>query len=101
MAAPKKTVGTKATKSGLPTAKPGSKPGASIKPAVKKSSGEFGEGNYRASQRFREQQETFVRKNKARIPALGKEAETALEGPEGKELRAAAAKAAGHAAKKS
>ena len=58
---------------------------------------EFGEGNYKASKRFRTEQETFVKKNKAKIPALGKAAKDALAGPEGDDLRAAeAAAAAGH-----
>ncbi len=39
-----------------------------------------------------------MKANKAKIPALGKAAEDALEGPEGDELRAAEAEAAGHAA---
>jgi len=60
--------------------------------------GEFGEGNYKASKRFRKSEEAFVKANKAKIPALGKEAEAALEGPEGDALRAAEAQAAGHAA---
>jgi hypothetical protein len=58
---------------------------------------EFGEGNYKASKRFRTEQETFVKKNKAKIPAMGKAAEDALAGPEGDDLRAAeAAAAVGH-----
>jgi len=66
---------------------------------AKKTTGnrEFGEGNYKASKRFRTEQETFVKKNKAKIPAMGKAAEDALAGPEGDDLRAAeAAAAAGH-----
>jgi len=60
--------------------------------------GEFGEGNYKASKRFRKSEEAFVKANKAKIPALGKAAEDALAGPEGNVLRAAEAEAAGHAA---
>jgi hypothetical protein len=48
-----------------------------------------GEGNYTASRNFRSEQEGFVRKNKRRIPEMGKEAEAALEGPQGGELRSA------------
>lgn len=72
------------------------------KKAIKKATRrEFGEGNYKASKRFREGQETFVTAHKAEIPALGKAAEAALAGPEGESLRAAEAEAAGHAAAES
>jgi outer membrane biosynthesis protein TonB len=64
-------------------------------PSTKK---EFGEGNYKATQRFDKAQETFVLAHKSEIPALGKAAEKALEGPEGKDLLAAEAEAKGHAA---
>ncbi len=60
--------------------------------------GEIGEGNYKASKRFRKSEEAFVKANKAKIPAMGKAAEAALDGPEGDELRAAEAQAASHAA---
>ncbi|MEI9996070.1 MAG: hypothetical protein WDM91_15860 [Rhizomicrobium sp.] len=60
--------------------------------------GEFGEGNYKASKRFRESQETFVKSHRGQIAALGKAAEDALDGPEGKDLAAAEAEAASHAA---
>jgi hypothetical protein len=59
---------------------------------------EFGEGNYKASKRFRDSEEAFVKKNKSKIPGLGKAAEDALDGPEGASLRAAEASAASHAA---
>ena len=55
-----------------------------------------GEGNYAASRKFDADQAGFVKKNKARIPDLGKAAEAALEGPEGDSLRDAEARAAGH-----
>jgi hypothetical protein len=64
------------------------------KPAKKKDV--IGEGNYTASRNFREQETAFVQRNKRRIPKLGKEAEQALEGPEGKDLMAAEAEARGH-----
>lgn len=60
--------------------------------------GEYGEGNYKASKRFRKSEEAFVKANKAKIGELGKAAEAALDGPEGGDLRAAEAEAAGHAA---
>ncbi len=68
--------------------------------AARKPSREYGEGNYKASQRFRKSEEAFVKANKTKIPALGKAAEAALDGPEGGALRAAEAEAAGHAAGK-
>jgi hypothetical protein len=63
-----------------------------------KSAKEFGEGNYKASKRFRESEEAFVKKNRSKIPAMGKAARTALEGPEGRSLKKAATRAARHAA---
>jgi hypothetical protein len=56
----------------------------------------FGEGNYTASRNFDREQTEFVRKNKGRISKLGKAAEKALEGPEGKDLDAAADRARAH-----
>jgi hypothetical protein len=53
-----------------------------------------GEGDYAASKVFLKDQSSFVEKNKARIPALGLEAEKALDGPEGDSLREAEATAA-------
>jgi len=48
-----------------------------------------GEGDYAASRKFDKDQASFVKRNKAKIPALAKEAEAALDGPEGDSLRAA------------
>ena len=59
--------------------------------AKKTSNREFGEGNYKASQRFRKSEETFIARNRKKLPKLGKDAEAALEGPEGKDLMAAEA----------
>jgi hypothetical protein len=78
----------------------------SVKAAVKKAPAKkakkaskarktIGEGNYAASRRFDKDEASFVEKNKANIPAMGKEAERALEGPEGDALREAEATAAG------
>jgi hypothetical protein len=53
-----------------------------------------GEGDYAASRAFLKDQAGFVEKNKDRIPAMGKEAEKALDGPEGAGLRDAEATAA-------
>jgi hypothetical protein len=65
--------------------------------APRKAKNVAGEGSYTASRNFRKKQETFVKKNKAKIPAMGKEAEAALEGPQGAELQAAETEAAEHA----
>lgn len=54
----------------------------------------IGEGDYAASRAFLKDQAGFVEKNKASIPSMGKEAEKALEGPEGAALRDAEATAA-------
>jgi hypothetical protein len=64
---------------------------------AKKSREVLGEGNYTASRRFRTEETAFVKRNKAKIPAMGKAAEAALEGPEGKDLLAAEAEARSHA----
>ena len=66
---------------------------APAKPKKKKKI--VGEGDYAASAKFDADQAGFVKKNKARIPELGKAAEAALDGPEGDSLRAAEATAAG------
>jgi hypothetical protein len=73
-----------ATASGRATAKK-----ASVKPRKA-----IGEGDYAASRRFLKDEASFVAKNKAGIPAMGREAEKALEGPEGAALRDAEATAA-------
>ena len=52
-----------------------------------------GEGDYAASKRFLKDEASFVKKNKAKIPAMGQAAERALEGPEGDALREAEAAA--------
>ena len=65
------------------------------KKVVRKKKQVVGEGDYAATRRFDNDQASFVEKNKAKIPALGKEAEDALDGPEGAELRDAEAAAAG------
>ncbi|HXC57443.1 MAG TPA: hypothetical protein VNU97_19245 [Rhizomicrobium sp.] len=72
--------------------------GRKAKAKKQPASGEFGEGNYKASKRFRDREEAFVKTNRKKIPALGKAAEAALEGPEGDDLRAAEAAAGRHAA---
>jgi hypothetical protein len=69
-------------------------PARKAKPAAKKKKQIVGEGDYAASRAFLKDQSGFVEKNKAAIPAMGKAAEKALEGPEGDSLRDAEATAA-------
>lgn len=57
----------------------------------------IGEGNYTASREFRKDEEAFIRANRSRIPQMGKQAEAALDGPEGDELRRAEDEARSHA----
>ncbi len=80
----KKSVKAAAKKAPAKKAKRTSKPRKAI-----------GEGDYAASRRFDKDEASFVEKNKANIPAMGREAERALEGPEGDALRDAEATAAG------
>lgn len=55
-----------------------------------------GEGNYSAARRFRKDETAFVERNKDKIPGMGKDAEKALEGKEGKALREAEDRARSH-----
>ena len=71
-----------------PTRKP-------VKKAAKKKQ-IVGEGDYQASRTFLKDQSSFVKKNKSSIPAMGREASRALEGPEGDALRQAETEAASH-----
>lgn len=48
-----------------------------------------GEGSYTATRNYDRGTETFIAKNKGKISKMAKDAEKALEGPEGKSLRAA------------
>src|SRR5690348_12495190 len=68
-------------------------PARKAKPAAKKKKQIVGEGDYAASRAFLKDQSGFVEKNRAAIPAMGKAAEKALEGPEGDSLRDAEATA--------
>lgn len=67
---------------------------AKKKPAKKKKQ-IVGEGDYAATRAFDKAEAAFVKKNKANIPAMGKAAEAALDGPQGDMLRDAEAAAAG------
>lgn len=91
-----KRAASKATKRPAKKAKAAAKkaPARKAKPAAKKKKQSVGEGDYAASRAFLKDQSGFVEKNKAAIPAMGKAAEKALEGPEGASLREAEATAA-------
>ena len=84
----------KARKATKKAAKKTSAKRAPAKKAKKSARKIKGEGDYAASRAFLKDQSGFVGKNKAKIPAMGKEAEKALEGPEGAALREAEATAA-------
>lgn len=102
----KKTPARKAKKSVKKPAKKASKKSGKrvkAKPAarkpVKKAAKKkqiVGEGDYQASRTFLKDQSSFVKKNKSAIPAMGREASRALEGPEGDTLRQAETEAASH-----
>jgi hypothetical protein len=91
-----KRVARKAAKRPAKQAKAAAKkaPARKAKPAAKKKKQSVGEGDYAASRAFLKDQSGFVEKNKTAIPAMGKAAEKALEGPEGASLREAEATAA-------
>ena len=89
----KKTGKRAAAKAALKTKK-SKKTAAKAKKPVKKAAPKkkkqiVGEGDYAASAKFDKDQAAFVKRNKAKIPELGKDAEAALNGPEGDSLRAA------------
>lgn len=63
------------------------------KKAKKRSAKLEGEGSYTATRNYDRAQQKFVAKNRGKIAKLAKDAEKALEGPEGKSLRAAERKA--------
>jgi len=104
-AKPKKAAAKKSKK---PSKKPAKKAKKSVKAAAKRAPAKkakakkapakkkkiVGEGDYAASRTFLKDQSGFVAKNKAKIPAMGKAAEAALDGPEGDALRDAEATAA-------
>jgi hypothetical protein len=87
---PAKKAGRKATKAAARKA-PAKK---AKKKTARKKKQIVGEGDYAASRTFLKDQSGFVEKNKANIPAMGRQAEEALDGPEGDSLRGAEATAA-------
>jgi len=75
----------------------GKRTGAARKSFSPRSKEVLGEGNYTAAREFRENQTNFVQRNKSQISELGKQAERALDGSEGNELRRAEAETRSHA----
>jgi len=52
-------------------------------------SGVQGEGDYRSARNYQRDIQNFMNKKSGQIPEMAKEAEEALKGPEGKELKKA------------
>ena len=65
------------------------KPSKIKKTAPKKKQQIVGEDDYAASRKFLEDQAGFVKDNHDKIPELGRQAQQALDGPEGDSIRAA------------
>jgi hypothetical protein len=84
-----KTKKVKKTKRSAKRAAPAKAKKAAKKSAPKKKQAIVGEGDYAASRAFDKDQANFVKRNKDKIPEMGKEAEKALDGPEGASLKAA------------
>jgi hypothetical protein len=81
------------------TARKAAKPKAKVKTrkaAPRKKKQIVGEGDYQASRSFLKDEADFVKRHSAEIPAMGKDAEATLEGPEGGSLRAAEEEARSH-----
>jgi hypothetical protein len=91
---PARKAAKKSAKKKVPVRKAATTPVKAKKKAPKKKKQIVGEGDYAATRAFDQEQATFVKRNKAKIPAMGKAAEAALEGPEGEALRDAEATAA-------
>ena len=66
------------------------------KAAPKKKKQIVGEGDYQASRAFLKDQGNFVKRHNAEIPQMGRDAEAALDGPEGAKLRMAEEEARNH-----
>ena len=91
---------SKAKKSKAKRAAPKKAAQKSIKPAKKaapkKAKPAMGEGDYQASRKFLKEEAKFVKRHKAEIPQMGKDAEAAMAGPQGGELHAAEQAAMSH-----
>lgn len=94
----KKSKAGKAKKAARKSAKPEATTARKAAPQNKKPNKKqiVGEGDYRASRSFLKDQADFVKRHANEIPAMGREAEASLDGPQGGELRAAEDEARGH-----
>jgi hypothetical protein len=94
--ATRKTARKPAAKAALTkTARRSARTAARSKPPARKKKAQqiVGEGDYAATRAFDADQAAFVKRNKGAIPEMGRQAEAALDGPEGKNLREAEAEA--------
>ena len=80
---------SKARKAKKPARKAANPKAKARKAAPKKKQQTVGEGDYQASRSFLKDQSDFVKRHASEIPGMGKDAEAALEGPQGDQLRAA------------
>jgi hypothetical protein len=95
-AASRKAKKSKPAKRAAPkrVAKKSAKPAKKAAPKKKKQV--MGEGDYQASRKFLKDEANFVKRHNGEIPQMGREAEAAMDGPQGAELRAAEAEAQSH-----
>ncbi len=94
--ATRKTAKKPAAKAALTkTARRSARTAARSKPPARKKKAQqiVGEGDYAATRAFDADQAAFVKRNRGAIPEMGRQAEAALDGPEGKNLREAEAEA--------
>ena len=92
----KKSKARKPKRAAVKTSKPKAK--AKKLAPKKKKQPMVGEGDYQASRSFLKDQAEFVKRHSSDIPGMGKDAEAALEGPQGDQLRAAEDEARSHSA---
>ena len=71
------------------TKNPAPRKAVKAKKAAPKKKQQKGEGDYAATRAFDKDQTNFVKRNKAKIPQMGREAAQALDGPEGASIKAA------------
>jgi hypothetical protein len=92
----KKSKAKKVSAKRAPPKKAAKKSTPPAKKAAPKKKQTMGEGDYQASRKFLAEEAKFVKRHKAEIPQMGKDAEAAIDGPEGDALRAAEEEAKSH-----